>query len=210
LQVFDCFTHPLSIRQAFEMDILKNALKEVAEHYEKELIFNGLLIKKNTFEIFKTLYGLSIVVVLFVGMARLVWALSAGHSNVGFLIMLSFLALIINISLYTKLERITKQGKKYLKDLRLAFSTIQKNIKEEYAEAKLAGVNTQYLPLVSVFGLATLSESDDYQKLAKDSGSGSSCGSIFGCGSSDGGSSGSNGSNGSSCSSSCGSGCGGG
>lgn len=215
LKIFDCFTHPLSIRQAFDMWILKNAIQDASTHYEKELIDAGLIISEKTNKAFETLSIFSFVLLLGIGLVRLTWASLAGFTNVGLLVLLLLLSVpAFRITSKFTFKRITKKGKKYLKTLRETFSPLQPKIREEYANAQMQGIPSEYLALVSVFGLNVLSDSPEYKHFS-DNNQGSinnSSYSGFGCGGVGGGDAGGGlGCGGSGCGGGgCGGGCGGG
>ncbi|TAG05121.1 MAG: TIGR04222 domain-containing membrane protein [Cytophagia bacterium] len=213
LQIFDCFTHPLTIKEAFDMSILKNAIQEAGVHYEKQLIDAGLILPEKTYKNFKNISKGVFFSLLLMGISRIYWALSLGYTNIGFIVMIAAFCLIsFPISFSILFKRITKKGKNYLNDLKIAFSSLKSKVSTEYGNAQIQGIPSEYLPLVSVFGLSVLSENEEYKRLSADSGT--SCSSGFDGGGSDSGGSdsgSSGGDGGSGCGGgSCGGGCGGG
>jgi len=145
-----------------------------------------------------TLLPLGLLGVL--GGGKVLFALSTGHSNVGFLILLILIGSGVILLTAATGRRLTSLGVTYLERLQHGMESLQKRI------GTLASAEPcdQFLLAVAIFGMTTLSGTSYgyyptmFQRSVQNgSGCGSSCGSSCSSG-------------GSSCGSSCGGGCGGG
>ena len=132
------------------------------------------------------------LVLIGVGLAKVLIALEAGRTNVGFLIGLMFVAVFVAGTI--SFPRLTESGKAMLEDAQSLYSGLRN--RDVLTKPKDAGVEP--VMLAAVFGIGALSASgyaDDLVPHRRKKSEGS-CATDCGCGSS--------------CGSSCGGGCGGG
>lgn len=201
VDVFDCFTYPMNIREAFKVPMVQEVIKDASNHYEEELVSNGLILTEKQVSMVKQTGNILVIALAGIGLWRIFSSIAGGHYNIAFLLILCIVFPMLTY-FATRLSRITEKGKHYMRDLRLAFRNIRQEIQTDTVKQQFGNEAFTFLPLVSIFGMSVLSDSSDLHdvsKLEREQG-----GSSFGC------SSGSCGS--SSCSSSSGGswGCGGG
>lgn len=128
--------------------------------------------------------SLAIAVLVGVSLAKLALAIERGHSNVGFLIILTVAA--VAAACWLASGRRTTLGSRVLRDLRTLFAALR----ERAGMIRPGAMTSDAMLLAAVFGLSALPEAAfpevrrAYKKAASDSGwgcgGGSSCGS--GCG----------------------------
>lgn len=140
-----------------------------------------------------------------VGFTKVLIALDAGRTNVGFLIILTIAAIVVAAAI--SFPRLTESGKAMIEDVQRLYS----GLRDRAPLLSSGGAGIEPMMLAAVFGVGALagpafSYAGDLFPRAKRSQS-NACGTDGGCGSS---CSSSSCSSGSSCGSSCGGGCGGG
>jgi uncharacterized protein (TIGR04222 family) len=178
-------------------------VRDACRRYRDDLEDGGLIAGAEAFRRRLAPFLLAGMSLIFVGVLKLMIALSEGRHNIGFLIVL-IIGFCILAALIFRRHR-TKRGDAMMADLRVMFG----RLRERTDTLRQGGATNEAALLAAVFGMAALSPKSfpSVRTLApKKRGSGSSC--STGCGS--GSSCGSNGGSGSSCGSSCGGGCGGG
>jgi uncharacterized protein (TIGR04222 family) len=136
-----------------------------------------------------------------VGFTKVLIALDAGRTNVGFLIILTIAAIVVAAAV--SFPRLTESGKAMIEDVQSLYS----GLRDRALFLNPGGAGIEAMMLAAVFGVGALagpafSYAGDLFPRAKRSQS-NACGTNSGCGSS-------SCSSGSSCGSSCGGGCGGG
>lgn len=186
----------------------KGPTKELKPYFDRlrEQLENDQLLTPTEWRVTGNLAS-TLIIMLLAGLAiyKIVIALSRGKSNLGFLIILSIVSVLAAIFILAP-RRVTRRGKAYLENLRLAFRGLEEasDSKPKKQQADLyPGLASTVGLTVALFGVAALSEEFvDYRTMFAKSGSGGfgSCGTS--CGSSCGGSSCGGGSG-------CGGGCGG-
>lgn len=226
-KVYDYFAMPYQTREIFaKSSNLREILKPFATTYAQRLENAQLLTAAEANRQVNILKWTIFLGILALGGYKFLAAILNGYSNVGFLIVFSFAALLIFASM-NGLPRVSALGRKYLEMLELTFATIKSQISQPNpkhpqfaAQGARFGAVDPMLLAVGVFGVGALAGTayDSYhqafyksqQQNAGSASSGSSCGS--GCGSSwDSSSSSDSGGSCSSGGSSCGGGgCGGG
>jgi uncharacterized protein (TIGR04222 family) len=172
-----------------------------SEQYESSLEALGLLPNQWVRDRRARMLGLALCVLWGVAIIKIFVALSRGHSNIGFLIILA--AVFGFAAFLLARPRLTLRGKAMLDDLRFLFGGLRSRL-----EATLTSNDVTLL--AAVFGVAAIPlmvfpyARTLYPKaVAAGESSSSSCGATTSCGSSDGGGGGSCGGGG------CGGGCGG-
>jgi uncharacterized protein (TIGR04222 family) len=168
---------------AIPAQILGNSgIRTAANQYHNRLIDAGLIPSATAESLRRRAVLIGIAVVVTVAAAKIVVALSTGHSNILFLVILAVLAAVL---LFAKLnQRLTRRGRATLSELRTLFASVKSRVHTLPASAipeatLLAAVFGVYLP----FGMAqgvwekmfpppSTSASSGY-----DSSSSSSCGS---------------------------------
>lgn len=223
--VYNWFEQSRKIKEFFANDGLPQIIRPFAVTYTEQLEQNNLLTSSDLQSRTRKMKWFIFLNVIGLGFYKLIAALLGGHSNVGFLILFGFVALVIFGSM-RELPRLTKHGKSYLERLQLAFERFKMQIprnsfsnvnrsSEKYSNATFNGFEPALLA-VGLFGVNALSGTiyDEYRQAfhkanQASASSSSSCGSGYGsswdssssnCSSSDGGSS---------CGGGCGGGCGG-
>lgn len=205
--VFNWISQP-RIASDFNYDYtFNNAISEYCSPYKRSLETSGDL---NSSAKISLVGGISAFIILGLGSYKLISALSRGHHNVMFLILMAIASMIILSIISSPFHRrITAKGKQYLDNLKLTFSGLTGNLQTPPTEPDY---NSSLL--LAIFDLDRFKTSGNYQDFVylfvpkpksitsksktrnnNDSSSTYSCGSS--CSSS-------------SCSSSCGSSCGGG
>ncbi|MBZ5523423.1 MAG: TIGR04222 domain-containing membrane protein [Acidobacteriia bacterium] len=174
------------------------ALLEDARPYEETLQNYHLLpaAEEQNFRRKRMLIGL--LVLVGTSILKIMIALSRGRTNIGFLIILTVIAVIATYKVSMPWR--TRLGDEYLKSVRAVFS----DVRGRAATVKPGGATNELMWLAALFGLAVLPASAfpfvQYFRPVRAAGAGSTCGS--GCGSS-------GGDGGGSCGGGCGGGCGG-
>lgn len=132
-----------------------------------------------------------------VALTKLLLALAAGRTNVGFLIILATVAIVIAAAV--SFPRLTESGKAILEDAKSLYGGLQ----DRAALSKQRDARVEPMMMAAVFGVGALSATGSADQLFPDrkKKSEGSCATDSDCGSSC--------SSGSSCGSSCGGGCGG-
>lgn len=144
-----------------------------------------------------------------VALTKVLIALAAGRTNVGFLIVLSIIAIVITAKF--SFPRLTESGKAMIEDAQSLYNGMRTRAASVTAGSAGGGAGVEPLMLAAVFGVGALAgpallSADLFEEEHKKMASNSCSSSHADCGS--GGSSCSSG-GGSSCGSSCGGGCGG-
>ncbi len=139
----------------------------------------------------------AVLTILGLGSYKLVAAITHGHYNVGFLIVLAIAGLILAL-IFGRLPRVTKLGNIYIERLRLAFGTLGKTAgaMPQGLQSGSSSIDPMLLS-VGLFGTGILAGTvysdynDAFRKAQGSDSCGSSCGSCSssGCSSGDGGSS---------------------
>jgi len=223
---FGSFHSPKTTKDIFGEGGLAEAISGYCYDYERKLENEKLLMPPELKNVAQRNAGIAAVVILLFGCFKFFAAITHGRFNVIFLIIMAIIAMII---LYktTKLPRLSRRGRAYLRELQTAFSKLKFQEQRKVDDVGVlqqpaySGVDPMLL-MVGIFGVGALAGTSydffpqTFEKSIKEDASnpnytGSSC-SSSGCGSSSCGSS--DGGGGSSCSSgggcSGGGGCGGG
>jgi uncharacterized protein (TIGR04222 family) len=205
---------PASVRRPIEKELLRKfksaneagliyedaGLLATCKPYEQTLRTTGLLPSKWMERARMTRVGVAVVILAGIAFAKIFIALSRGHTNIWFLVILMAAAIFFLIKV--SFPRLTETGKAMIADLQDLYS----GLKDRALFLKPGGATIEPMLLASVFGVGALEGANFAftrvlfpRATKRESGScGASCGSA--CGNSCG----------SSCGSSCGGGCGGG
>lgn len=168
------------------------SLNTACDAYQNELEAQGLL--RNFATITQRFMPCLVALFILIGLSylKISFAFAHGHTNVFFLIIISFIFSLIVIAFLFK--RLTSAGAQLLSDLQSLFSLLKKRAKK----LSSGGETNEAALVTAVFGLQVLSDSEfpfvrQLTPASSGDGGGSSCSS----------------SSGSSCGSGCGGGCGG-
>lgn len=166
------------------------ALKVACDAYKRELGHAGLLATADVYGQRIMPFLIALAMLVGVAWAKVHVALSHGHRNLGFLIILALVFVLIAAAFTGR--RTTAAGRQLLANLRVLFALLKQRAKK----LRSGGETNEVALIAAVFGLSVLSAKEfpliDKLRQSADSGSSSSCSS-----------------SGSSCGSSCGGGCGG-
>jgi uncharacterized protein (TIGR04222 family) len=199
-QVMAAFSTPREAKDLFQSTLPDRIAAHCAGYAQKLQVERLLLSPEENARRWQT-GRLGALVIVGLGGYKLFAALTKGHHNVGFLLLMGLFALIFLAAL-CRSERLSPQGKEYLARLQQAFGRLKMMPLAPAAEGAASG-GQEALLLVSVFGVGALAGSvyapfaQIFHRASVSGGTGGGCGSS--CGSSC--------SGGSSCG---GSGCGGG
>lgn len=121
--VFDRFVTPRDAASLFRGD-LPELIEERCQTLRERLIEDRLLSssERQSAGIVAGLAG--VAAVLGLGGYKLAVAIAKGHSNVGFLLLLTAVA-VVGLFLICRNPRVTRRGKRYLDDLRTAYERVQ-------------------------------------------------------------------------------------
>jgi uncharacterized protein (TIGR04222 family) len=169
--------------------ILHNtAIRAAANQYHNRLIEAGLIPGETAESLRQRTVLIGIAVVVTVAAAKIAVALSTGHSNILFLVILAGIAVAV---LFSKLnERLTRRGRATLRELRTLFASLKSRVNALPASAipeatLLAAVFGVYVPpgmaqgaWGKIFPPPSTNSSTGYDT----SSSGSTCSSSGGCG----------------------------
>ena len=168
--------------------LLNTGVRTAADHYHNRLVDAGLIPGEAAQTLRQRAVLIGIAVLVTVAAAKIMVALSTGHHNILFLIILAGVAAVL---LFAKLnERLTRRGRAALRDLRTLFASMKSRSRTLPANAVpevtlLAAVFGVYLPpgmaqgaWEKMFPLPNTGPSSGYDT----SSSASSCGSGGGCG----------------------------
>ena len=193
--VFEWFSQPRSARDMFAGGMAPDLIRAESTRYQQRLSEEQLLTPAETREAAWRIGRRGAALILGLGGYKLLVALAAGRTNVGFLIILGLGALLLLVRL-SRPDRLSSRGRAYLRRLQLAFESLR-------GQSTLTAADPSLLLLVGLFGVGALTGTpyDQYQQMFRKSAtSGGSCGG--GCGSCGGGGGGGDGGG-------CGGGCGG-
>lgn len=150
---------------------IKYKVKESCNSYEQGLQGEQLLVGPEAKSRASQIACMGALLILGLGGYKLVVALAKGHSNVLFLIMMCFVAVLILQRISS--PRFTLRGRKYLQNLEAAFGQWKENA-SQIAESQL-------FLLMGIFGATVLSDTTyDYFRQMFSKGNSGSCGG--GCG----------------------------
>jgi uncharacterized protein (TIGR04222 family) len=173
-QVFNWFSSPRSPLEIFQSRVPAEVKRECAG-YEQRARDERLLMPEAAVNQTRLMRVLGAIVILGLGGYKLAVALTTGHNNVVFLIIMAIVALVA-LRGVTRLPRLSRRGVAYLQQLRLAYQPSR-------ATLDWAGGDDLLPLMIGVFGIGVLSGTplDDYRQMfpaaAQASGSGGSCGS---------------------------------
>lgn len=183
-------------------DSLVKQLEPLCESYESRLKERDLLETDGHQSTRHFAGGVLTVGLLGLAAFKSTAAVMTGHFNVGFLILFT-VASLIGTAVVCRKKRLSHLGRRYLKQLQLAFASLKSVGKYPTSNSSTEeqGMNPALLVAMGLFGIVVLKESayaDFYKTYERATATGGGCGS--GCGSSGGGGCGGGG---------CGGGCGG-
>jgi uncharacterized protein (TIGR04222 family) len=198
-EIFDWFTRMRTAQDVFQMASPTGHFGAQCRNFEERLQAEQLLSSKGTRSSAWLIRLMGVLVIAGLGGFKLVMALSKGHTNVIFLIIMGVVSIIILLVMREQ-QRLTERGRSYLENVQLALD----GLKNRATHASSGTADPSLLLLVGVFGIGVLSGTtyDYYPKMfqraaASNTGScststgscgGTSCGSTSSCGGGGGGS----------------------
>ncbi|WP_197532900.1 TIGR04222 domain-containing membrane protein [Symmachiella macrocystis] len=180
-EVFDYFSSPLAAGEIFKS--LPNELNSYFEDWQDELEQSQLLTSSSQvkFDVPTFLVGGLIIVGL--GGFKLAVALSAGRTNVGFLIAIGAISLLV-LAAICQLPRLSQRGKRYLEELQLAFGKLQDRVKASEGINATSEPDPALLLTMGIFGVTILEGTaySSFHDMFKQAAAGGSGGCGGGCG----------------------------
>jgi uncharacterized protein (TIGR04222 family) len=144
---------------------------------------NKLLVLDSDLAKINGMRSLGVVAILLLGIYKCMAAVSTGHNNVWFLIIIGLIGAVA-LPAVCEAPRLSRRGTEYLSHFQTAFSQLRK----VRTRPSIQETNGSPLLAVGLFGFATLAGTNkaSYAKMFANSASSSGCGSGGGCGSSGG------------------------
>ncbi len=177
-ELLECCKEQIQASSLFASPAFATATAELERQLAAQRLLPDHEIKSDR----RRIYGAALAVLLLVAIAKIVVALGRGRTNVGFLIVLTIVALIVTAK--AAFPRTTAAGKAFLAEVRHMFESLRLRS----AQLHTGGASSEVALLVAVFGVSALSgdafgwTKTLFPKAAQSSSSscGSSCGG--GCG----------------------------
>jgi uncharacterized protein (TIGR04222 family) len=119
---------PAEPRQLFSTGGVPSLLRESCSHYQDELAAKNLLAPPEMSQLANRLWAIGSVLILGLGLYKLVVALSKGHHNVAFLLIVAIAGMFALAAACKAFPRTTHVGRAYLEQLKLAYGGLKSQV----------------------------------------------------------------------------------
>jgi len=153
--VYDDFSAPLLAKEVFKS--LPEKVKIVCSGWQQQFEEAQLLSPTDRLSINIPTAVIGASIILGLGLFKLMAALSAGRTNIKFLVVAG-LAGTIFVFAVSKIPRLTRLGKRYVEQLQRAFDGLQAQIKAEKAFESTGEADPALLLGMGVFGVGLLKD----------------------------------------------------